>query len=397
MSRFRSLPIATLVVLAGLGWLFWPQLKPLVAMVPGLSSLAEHQGDAARPAAAPRGVPVVTDKVERKDVPRTLDAVGTVQSIASILIRPRTDSEITAIHVEEGAKVKAGELLFTLDDRVLQAQLAQVEAQAHKDEAQLEQAKRDLDRAEDLLRRKISTQVQRDIAATLVRVNEAQLASDRAQRDSLLASLSYTKIVAPVSGRIGSITAKVGAVVRAADSGVIATINQFDPIYVAFSIPQSALVPLRQAMAERPVSAEVSTPRKPVRGTVTFVENAVDPATGTVLVKATMPNSDELLWPGAFASVQVILGEQAGATVVPSAAVQIGQDGAFVFVVKDGKAELKRVAVERTQGDVTVLASGVEPGEDVVIDGQLRLVNGAPINRNPARATTAAPALANGS
>jgi multidrug efflux system membrane fusion protein len=395
MPRFRSLSIAALVVLIGLGWLYWPELRPLAAQVPGLSGLAAPPA-AARPS-APRAVPVVTDTVARATVPRTLDAVGTVQAIASIAIRPRIDSEITAVHVAEGAKVKAGDLLFTLDDRALQAQLAQVEAQAAKDEAQLAQAKRDLDRAEGLLARRIGTQVQRDIAATLTRVNEAQLAADRAQQNTLLTSISYTRIAAPVSGRIGSISAKVGTVVRAADSGVIATVNQLDPIYVAFAIPQSALAALRQAMAAGPVEVEVKTPAKPLRGTVAFVENAVDAATGTVQVKASIPNADEVLWPGAFAQVQLLLGEQDGATVVPSAAVQIGQDGPFVFVLKGDKAELKRIKIERTQGNLTVVSAGVAPGEEIVTDGQLRLVNGAPVSRRTDRAKAAAPAPANGS
>ncbi|BBF92476.1 efflux RND transporter periplasmic adaptor subunit [Blastochloris tepida] len=396
MPRTRSFSIATLIVLAGLGWWFWPTLRPIAAQVPGLSALIPSQSAAPR-APARAAVPVVTEKVERRTMPVTLDAVGTVQPVASIAIRPRIDSEITEVHVAEGAVVKAGDLLFTLDDRALQAQLSQVEAQIEKDTAQLEQAKRDLDRAEDLLRRKIATQVQRDVAATLVRVNEAQLAAGRAQRDSLVTSLSFTRIRAPLAGRIGSITAKAGTVIRAADSGVIATINQFDPIYVAFSIPQSALAPLRRAMAEGPVAVEAKTPAGPVRGTVAFVENAVDLATGTVGVKASMPNAEERLWPGAFVTVTVILGEEPGATVVPSAAVQIGQNGPFVFVIKDDTAQLRRIAVTRTQSNFTVVASGLEIGEDVVTDGQLRLVNGAAVSRDPARARRPAPALANGS
>ncbi|NJL50336.1 MAG: efflux RND transporter periplasmic adaptor subunit [Blastochloris sp.] len=401
MPRFRSLSIAALVVLTGLGWLYWPQLRPVVAQIPGLSSLVGQSVQTQRPR-GPSAVPVLTGTIERRTVPQTLDAVGTVQPIASIAIRPRIDSQITAVHIDEGAKVKAGDLLFTLDDRSLQAQLAQVDAQTAKDEAQLAHAKRDLARAEGLLARKIATQVQRDITATLVRVNEAQLAADRAQQQTLKTQLSYTTITAPVSGRIGSISAKAGTVVRAADSGVIATVNQFDPIYVVFAIPQSALAPLREAMSKGPVAVEVKTPAKPVRGSVAFVENTVDIATGTVQVKASMPNADEVLWPGVFAQVQLLLGEQEGATVVPSAAVQIGQEGPFVFIVKDGKAKLKRIKVGRTQGEFTVVASGVEPGEEIVTDGQLRLVDGAPVSRDTARAkaapsTSATPALANGS
>jgi membrane fusion protein, multidrug efflux system len=390
MPLFRTLSIAALVASAGLGWSFWPKIAPLAAQVPALSGLIKTNAAPPPAANAARSVPVVTNKVERKSVPITLDAVGTVQAIASIPIRARIDSQVSAVHVEEGAQVKAGDLLFTLDARTQLALHEQSTAQIQKGEALLEQAKRDLARSEDLLARNVGSSVQRDSVMTLMRVQEAQLIADRAQRQNLATMLKYTEIRAPVSGRIGSIAAKIGTVVRAADTTALATVNQFDPIYVVFAIPQSSLGPLKQAMALGPVAVEARAPTQIVRGTVAFIENAVDLATGTVTVKASMPNSSELLWPGAFASVKLHLGEENDATVVPSAAVQMGQDGAFVFIVKDDKAQLKKVKTERTQGDLTVIACCLVAGDDVVTEGQLRLVNGAAVTRSlPKRAAAA--------
>ena len=397
MSRFRTLSIAALVILTGLGWLYWPEIRPVVAQNPGLSTLVGPPAETQRPS-GPRAVPVVTGTVERRPCRRRWTRSARCRRSPRSPSGRASTARSPPSTSRRAPRSRPAICCSPSTTARCQAQLAQVDAQTAKDEAQLAQAKRDLARAEDLLARKINTQVQRDIAATLTRVNEAQLAADKAQQpDPSQTQLSYTRIAAPVSGRIGSITAKVGTVVRTADSGVIATVNQFDPIYIAFSIPQAALGPLHEAMAKGPVSVEARIPGRPIRGTVTFIENTVDAVTGTVQVKASMPNAEEVLWPGAFVQVQLLLGEQADAVVVPSAAVQIGQDGPFVFVIKDNKAQLKRVKVERIQGNLTVVASGVDPGEDVVTDGQLRLVNGAPVSRDAARAKGAAPALANGS
>ena len=399
MTRQRLLTVLLAAAVALLWWQ-WPRVSVLAAQVPGLSFLAKEADHAASGQGGARrvAVPVVTNKVERKTMPVLLDAVGTAQAIASIQIRARLDSQIVAVHVKEGAPVKAGDRLFSLDARALKAQIAQIDAQIVKDEAQLEQARRDLARADDLLERRINSPVQRDTAATNVKVQEAQLTADRAQRDNLVTSLSYTEITAPVSGRIGTITAKEGTVVRTADTATIATLNQFDPIFVAFSLPQSALAPLRQAMAAGPVTVEVRGTPTSLQGTVAFVENAVDLATGTIMVKASIPNSAELLWPGAFVSVRVLLGEQNDALVISTAAVLIGQDGPYVFVVKDDKAELKRVKIARTQGALSVVADeSLQAGEDIVIDGQLRLVNGAPVTVSPDRSNQAGSTPTNGS
>ncbi|MDB5592252.1 efflux RND transporter periplasmic adaptor subunit [Enterovirga sp.] len=378
------------LLLAGLaaaaGFLFWKKDEALrfaseraPILAPYLPKPGTVQAGAPGPTRpAPPPVPVVLAKAERRSVPVTVDAVGTVQSMASIAIKPRIDSQIAAISVKEGALVREGDLLVQLDDRALRAQLAQADAMVEKDRAQVQQARRDLARFEELLSKRIGTEVQRDTAATLLRVQQAQLAADMANRDNLATLLTYTVIRAPISGRIGSIALKVGTTVRSADAQAIATINQVDPIYVSFAIPQSLFGSLRTAMAAGRVGIEARVGDWSVPGHVAYLENTVDLATGTIVAKAEMANRDERLWPGAFVAVQATLGVEAEAVAVPSAAVQIGQQGAYVFVVgTDRRAKLTPVTVARTAGTDTVISRGLTGDEQVVVDGQLRLVDGA--------------------
>lgn len=376
-----------LIVLAGTaGLLYWKrddslrfvsERAPFLApYLPKPGTVQVGAGGPARP--APPAVPVVLARAERRSLPVTVDAIGTVQSMASIAIKPRVDSQIESIIVQEGALVRAGDLLVKLDDRSLKAQLAQADAIVMRDQAQLEQARRDLARYEELLAKRIGTEVQRDTAATLVKVQQAQLAADRANRDNLAALLTYTEIRSPISGRIGSIALKIGTAVRIADTQAIATVNQVDPIFVSFAIPQSLFGDLRAAMAKGRVGIVARVGEFTVPGFVSFVENTVDLATGTVLAKAEMANADERLWPGAFVAVQATLGVEAQAIAIPSAAVQIGQQGAYVFVVGgDRRAKLTPVTVARTTASSTVISRGLAGDEQVVIDGQLRLVDGA--------------------
>ncbi|MDB5559393.1 MAG: transporter [Enterovirga sp.] len=390
----RVVLVVILLAAAGLWWKREEASRFVAERVPAAAPyLAHSSGDGAGRAAAasrrtPAAVPVILTAAEKKPIAVTIDAVGTVQPLASIQVKARVDSQITHMEVAEGAKVKEGDLLVRLDNRALKAQLAQADALVTKDRAQLEQARRDFARAEDLLAKRISTEVQRDTAATAVKVQEAQLAGDEAARANLAALLSYTEIRAPVSGRIGSIALKVGTMVKAVDTQPIMTVNQLDPIYVSFAVPQSVFSDLRRAVNAGKVGVEARVGNGTASGTVAFTENTVDLATGTVLAKALMNNSDERLWPGAFVSVRVVLGVEADAVAVPSAAVQIGQQGSFVFVVRDGrKAELVPVTVARTVGNESVIASGLSGGEKVVVDGQLRLVNGAEVQIVPAKAS----------
>jgi len=363
------------------------------------SPAAQAQPQGRRGRANPAGaVPVVITTVSKKPMPIVVDAVGTVQSIASVQIKPRMDSQIMKVNVEEGAFVKEGDILFELDGRTLRAQLAQIEAQIRKDQTQVEQAKRDLQRYEELFAKNAGTQVQRDNAGTALKTAEAQLEADQASKASVQTLLSYTEIRAPVSGRIGSIANKAGAVVRIGDNtatSTLATINQIDPIYVSFAIPQVILPDLRAAMANGPVKVTaIVDDQKKRSGVMAFIENNVDPNTGTVTAKARIDNTNELLWPGQFVKVEITLGVEADAMSVPAAAVQLGPQGPFLYVVKDGVAELRNVVVKRTQNGESVIGKGIEGGESVVTDGQLRLVNGANVSIKPGAsdpATAAAP------
>lgn len=363
------------------------------------SPAAQAQPQGRRGRANPAGaVPVVVTTVAKKPMPVVVDAVGTVQSIASVQIKPRMDSQIMKVNVEEGALVKEGDVLFELDSRTLRAQLGQIEAQIRKDQAQVVQAKRDLQRYEELFAKNAGTQVQRDNASTALKAAEAQLEADEAAKASVQTQLTFTEIRAPVSGRIGSIASKVGTVVRVGDNtatSILATINQIDPIYVTFAIPQVILPDLRAAMNSGPVKVTaIVDDQKKRSGVMAFIENNVDPNTGTVTAKARIDNASELLWPGQFVKVEITLGVEQEAMSVPAAAVQLGPNGAFLYVVKDGVAELRNVVVKRTQNGESVIGKGIEGGEQVVIDGQLRLANGANVSIKPAAndpSTAAAP------
>src|SRR5215831_13863568 len=366
----------------------------------GATASAAEKGGSASPAASaqPQGrrgranpggaVPVVVTTVTPKSMPILVEAVGTVQSISSVQLKTRVDSQIVKVNVAEGALVKEGDLLFELDARTLKAQLSQIEAQIRKDQAQLEQAKRDTLRAGDLLTKGAGTVVQRDTNFTTQKAAEAQLEADEAMRQNILTQISYTEIRAPVSGRIGSIPYKAGTTLRMSDNtatAVLATLNQVDPIFVQFAIPQVYLPDLRAAMAkgEVKVVAMVDDNRKQA-GAMAFIENTVDPNTGTVTGKAKIANANEGLWPGQFVKAEIILGVEPNALAVPAAAVQLGPQGPYVFVIKDNNvAELRPVNISRTQAGESVIASGLKAGEQVVVDGQLRLVNGAPVAVRP--------------
>ena len=407
----RMVRLAVLAVIAvavgGAGYVY----RDEVAQKLGLATAsAAEKGGAASPAASaqPQGrrgrlnpggpVPVVVTKVDKKPLPIVIEAVGTVQAIASIQIKARLDSQIMKVNVEEGALVKEGDLLFELDSRTLRAQLGQIEAQIRKDQAQIVQAKRDTERADGLLTKGAGTVVQRDNSSTTLKSLEAQLESDEATRQSVLTQLSFTEIRAPVSGRIGSISSKAGTVVRVGDNttaSALATINQVDPIYVAFAVPQVFLPDIRASMAKGDVkvNALIDDTRKQ-SGVIAFLENNVDPLTGTVTAKARIANANEGLWPGQFVKVEVILGIEPEAIAVPAPAIQLGPQGPYLFVVKDGVAELRNVVIKRTQGGESVIGKGLESGEQVVVDGQLRLVNGASVGLRPATPEPASTATA---
>lgn len=336
------------------------------------------QGAVAQAPAPPRLVAVEIARAEKKDTPVVIEALGTVTPIASVAIKSRIDTEITAIHFADGARVKQGDVLVTLDSRTLEAQILQAEGNIARDRAQLEGAERDLKRYTELVAKSATPVTNLDNAKTQAAVYAAALKADEAQLKNLQVQLSYCTITAPISGRISAASVKVGNFVRSADLVPIATIIQTAPVYVSFPMPQDLLPALRDAIAEGTPSVEAIVPgdSKRALGRVAMVENTVDASTGMVNVRANMPNETEVLWPGTLVSTKLNL-RQEQAVVIPTAAIQVSQRGTFVFVIKSGAAQVQAVKVSRTVGQATVIETGLEGGEDVVVDGQLQLTNGA--------------------
>jgi len=336
------------------------------------------QGAVAQAPAQPRLVPVEIARAEKKTTPVVIEALGTVAPIASVAIKPRIDSEITGVHFADGARVKQGDVLITLDSRAIEAQILQAEGNIARDRAQLEGAERDLKRYTELVAKSATPVTNLDNAKTQSAVFSASLKADEAILKNLHVQLSYATIRAPINGRMSAASVKVGNFVRSADLTPIATIIQTAPVYVSFPMPQVSLPALREAIAEGSSSVEVEIPGETKRavGRIAMIENTVDAATGMVNVRANMPNQNELLWPGTLVQTYLNLRTEEAVTV-PSAAVQVSQTGTFVYVIKNDIAELHTVKVARTLGGVTVLASGVDDGDQVVINGHLQLTNGA--------------------
>jgi multidrug efflux system membrane fusion protein len=372
-KRTLVVGVAGALALAGLGaflWTGWPGQK------------AAAQGPRAE-----RTVPVAVAKAVRKPVPFRLEALGTVTTMASVAIKPRIDSEIVAVKFEDGARVKQGEVLFVLDSRSIEAEIKRVEAVITSADAQHEQAQRDVARYSELVQKNATTQVTLNNSMTQLNVSKALAESNKAMLQGLKVQLGYTTIRAPISGRTSMASVKVGNIVRQADLAPLATINQVAPIYVSFSVPQRSLPDVRASLAAETATLEAIIPGSGARakGQVTMIENAVDAATGMVTVRATMPNDDELLWPGTLVNTALTLRNDALVSV-PTSALQISQEGQFVFVVKDNAAIKRLVKVERTVDGVAAIGSGLEEGETVVTDGQLQLQNGTKVSIRGARA-----------
>jgi multidrug efflux system membrane fusion protein len=333
---------------------------------------------APRQNAQQRPVPVVVGPAVKKRVPVQTELLGTVTPMASVAIKARLETQIIGVHFRDGAMVKEGDLLFTLDGRAMEAQIREVEALLASAKAQLEQNERDLERYTELVAKNAATLVTLNNTRTQVNVWRAAVNSNSAKLEHLKVQLSYCKIAAPISGRASMAAAKVGNFVRPADTTPLATINQTAPVYVTFALPQNILPMLRVALASETATVRAVIPGddRHADGQVTMIENSVDATTGTVPVRATMPNIDELLWPGTLVRVRLTFREEEAVTV-PTTAVQHGQSGSFVFVVREGIATVKSVKVARVMEQETVLESGLDGGETVVTDGHLRLTNGS--------------------
>src|SRR3954447_5207655 len=325
----------------------------------------------------PRVVSVELAKAERRAVPVDVDAIGMVTPISSVALKSRVETTIVSVHFEDGAKVREGDLLFTLDARQIDAQIEQAEGVLAKDQAQLEGAQRDLRRYGELIGKGATTQVNLDNAKTAADILIGAIKADQSALDNLKVQKSYTLIRAPFSGRIGAANVKVGNFVRPADLAPLAVINQMAPVYVAFAIPQRVLVDLREAMkkGDSGVTATIPGHQRSESGKVAMVENTVDATTGMVTVRGIMNNENESLWPGTLVATKLVIRNE-DAIVVPTVAVQRSQNGNYVFVIKDGTAKVQPVKVDRTSQGISVISEGLTGDESVVVDGQLLLSDG---------------------
>jgi multidrug efflux system membrane fusion protein len=353
--------------------------EELAKWIPPLKWLTGDKAVAQSPQGGPgqRAVAVEVAKAVKKKTPVILEALGNVTTMASVAVKPRIDSEIVGVHFTDGAFVKRGDLLVTLDSRAIEAQIAQGEGSLGRDQAQLDGAERDSRRYTELVAKGATPVTNLENAKTQADTLRAAVRSDMAALENLKVQLSFCSIRAPISGRISQAAVKVGNFVRQADTAPIATINQLAPIYVTFAVPQRSLPELRIAMVETGASVDVVVPgdQRRAHGAVAMIENTVDATTGMETVRASIPNADELLWPGTLVSVQVTLRTE-DAVNVPTAAVQVSQQGNFVYVVKDNVATVTPVKVARLLGAETVIESGVNDGDVVVTDGHLLLTNG---------------------
>lgn len=368
----------------------------LLAALIGLSgcSASESKTNAQAP---PPTVPVGVGEVTRKDVPLVLRSIGNVEPFETVSVKSQVGGELVEVHFKEGQDVNKGQLLFTLDRRQLEADLKKAEGNVERDVAQAKNARVQATRYEQLLKEGVVARQQYEQMVANADAAEAAVASDKAAVDAAKLQLQYTRIFSPINGRTGNLMVDRGNIVKANDVPLV-TINQITPIHVQFAIPEQQLAEVKRYMAAGTLKVEAvipndASPNGPPLGKLDFIDNNVDPTTGTIKLKGAYQNADRRLWPGQFVDVVLTLATQANAVVVPSKAVQTGQQGQYVFVVKpDMTVDMRTIKVSRTAGQDTVIESGLQPGDKVVTDGQLKLTKGARVEiKQAAQVPEAAP------
>ena len=377
-SRFRSrwraiLTCAALILLSAAGVLFWRHAEVKQAQ-------AAHT--------QPSAIPVTVDLAATRDVPIYFSGLGIVQASNTTAIHSQVDGKLQSVNFAEGQTVHRGDVLIQIDPRFYQAALDQTKAKKGQDEAQLASALKDLERFQTLVLKNAETQQNVDHQVALVGQVKATIAADEAAIESAQTQLDYTTIKAPTDGRMGIRQIDPGNIVHANDTTPIVILTQTKPISVVFTLPEKNLDDVRQAMARGAVSvvAYDQDDSKPLAtGTLMLVDNVIDQTTGTIKLKATFSNDDEKLWSGEFVHARVLIDTRKGALTVPSAAIQRGPNGFYVWRVgPDGTAQAQPVQAGAAQGDLTVLDNGLAAGDRVVVQGQYRLQAGARVDAAPA-------------
>ena len=327
--------------------------------------------------------PVTAASAVRKTVPVQIRAIGNVEPYNSVSIKSQINGQISRVHFREGEDVRKGDLLFTIDPRTFEAALKQAEAALAKDLAQAKFARDQANRYSALLKDGIVTQDQYDQLRANADAFDAAIAADRAAVDNARLQLAYCSIRSPIDGRTGNLMVQAGNLVKANDVPVLVTINQVSPVYTTFAIPEKELSEIKKYLAGGKLKVDAiipNDPKGPESGTISFLDNTVDTATGTIKLKGTFANPAHRLWPGQFVNVVVTLTNHPDAVVVPTRAIQTGQQGQYVFVIKpDLTVESRPVLAGLALGDESIIEKGVSAGDTVVTDGQLRLVPGAKV------------------
>jgi len=353
-------------------------------------SLGPARATAAAPAAQAPAIVATTVQVKQQDVPIYLSGVGTVTPVASVVVKARIDGQLDKVGFVEGQDVKAGQLLAQLDPRTLQAQLEQAQAQKAKDQAQLANSRLDLTRYTSLVQQDAATQQQLDAQRALVSQLEAAVKADDAQIHYAAVQLSFSSILAPISGRVGARLVDPGNIVHAADANGLVVINQIDPIAVVFTLPEEGFQKINKALHEssKPLVVQAfprSGNQMLAEGKLILLNNQIDTSTGTVQLKGLFQNASHVLWPGQYVNMHLVLGDRKQALTVPAAAVQRSQDGTYVYTVDaDNVVQNQKIQVAVIQDGVAIIDQGLAAGQRVVVDGQYKLKPGA-------RVTEAAP------
>jgi multidrug efflux system membrane fusion protein len=342
-----------------------------------------------RKASAPPAVPVLAAAVETRDVPLETNAVGRVDPYATVAVRSRVGGPIVRVTFREGQDVRQDELLFEIDRRPFEVALQVSLANLERDRARAREADENAKRYEELVKKDYVTREQASQTMSNAEALRAIVKADEGDVANARLNLSYCSITAPTSGRTGSLLVNAGNLVKASDDRPLVVINQVEPVFVTFAVPEGALADVKKRFASGKLPV-LATPNgagaSPSSGELTFIDNAVDTATGTINLKATFPNRDHALWPGQFANVSLRLANEAGALVVPTEAVQTGQAGTFVYVIgPDDAVSIRPVVVRRTYRQWSVLEKGVAAGERVVTDGHLRLAPGVKVETRERR------------
>ncbi len=358
----------------------WAQSLATLACFLGLLAAAGCSKPQAAPATPP-AVPVSVATVTQKAVPVQARAIGNVEAYTTVAVKAQISGQLTAVHFRAGEDVRKGQLLFTIDRRPFEVAVQQAIANLARDKAQAENARIQAQRYARLLAEGVVSSQQNDQARAEADALDAVIRADQAAVEKAKLDLEYCSIASPMDGRTGGLLIHRGNLVKANENPPLVVINQINPIYVRFALAEQYLAETKKSMAAGKLKVEAilpDNPNRPEEGTLSFIDNAVDTATGTILLKASFGNQQRRLWPGQFVNVVLTLATEPNAVVVPTQAIQTGQSGQYVFVVKsDNTVESRPVVPGRAVEGETIIQKGLQPGETVVTDGQFRLIPGS--------------------